>query len=206
VNLVNVQIQLDLLSNFLDRGKAEVGQELTSIEERKLAGDFRTYEDYERAVDYPFARVEIGARAVAYELVALVESELHQLALEPWLASSAHKGPKNVQQLSRVNPEALTKLKMVSDLPFNEVLTLVEDRFGVRLGDVDGWTAICHLRDVVNAFKHRRGFKHPRDINWRSKDCEFPQRYWIGQDEAEKAITNVASFFRNLKDALDRDS
>ena len=204
MNLIIVQIQLDLLSNFLDRVTAEAGQELDSIEDRRLAGDFPSFGDYEQAIDFPLARIQIAARAVAYELVALVEGELHQLAREPWLASSAHKGPKNIQQLSRINPETLTKLRMVSDLPFDEVVALIVDRFGIALADLEGWSAIRELRDAVNAFKHRRGFKHPRDINWWSKDGTFGQRYAINHDEAAKAIGDVASFFRALKNSLER--
>lgn len=173
MNLVVVGIQLDLLSNFLDRVTAEAGQELASIEDRRLAGDFPSFGDYEHVVDRPFARIQIAARAVAYELVALVEGELHQLAHEPWLASSAHKGPKNVQQLSRVNPESLAKLRMVSDLPFDEVVAFVEHRFGIALPDIQGWSAIRELRDAVNVLTKR--WSEPRLI-LRSRKSELPRR------------------------------
>ena len=203
MNLIFIQIQLDLLANFLDRVAAEAGQELSSIEERRMAGDFQSLGDYEHVVGRPLARIEIGARAVAYELVALVEGELHKLAHASWLASSTHKGPKNVQQLSRVNPETMTKLKMVSDLPFDEIVELIETCFGLSFRDIEGWNAIRGLRDAVNAFKHRRGLKHPREINWWSKDCAFPQQYKISQDEAVEAIKTVAGFFRGLKSVLE---
>lgn len=202
MNLVIVQAQLSLLADFLDRVTAEVVQELSSIEERKLAGEFQSLDAYEHAVDYPFARIEIAARAVAYELVGLVESELHRLAHEPWLKSSMHKGPKNVQALARVNPEALTKLRMVSDLPFDQIVKLVESHFGLSFVDIEGWYEIGGLRHAVNAFKHRRGFKHPREIDWSSKNCTIPQRYAINRDQAAKAITDVGCFFRGLKRVL----
>lgn len=206
MNLVIVQIQLDLLANFLDRVTAEAGQELDVIEERRLAGAFQSFSDYEHAVDYPVGRIRLAARAVAYELVALVESELHDLAHEPWLASSAHKGPKNILQVARVSPETLTQLRMVSDLPFDEVVKLVEARFGVSLVDIEGWKEIRQLRDAVNAFKHRRGFKHPREINWSSEGRVLLPRYDSNQQEAIKAITDVACFFRRFKSVIDRSS
>ena len=206
MNLVIVEAKLQLLGNFLDHVTAEAGQELALIEDRRLAGDLPSFSDYEDAVDRPFARIQIAARAVAYELVALVEDELHQLAHEPWLASSVHRGPKSIRELSPLNTETLTDLRTVSDLKFDQVVTLVENGSRVKLRDVQGWSAIRDLRHAVNAFKHGRGFKRPRDINWSSKDSRFPQRYEIGQDEASEAIRNVDSFFRNLKSAIERQS
>ena len=72
MNLVVVHMQLDMLSNFFERVTADAGQELHLIEERRLAGEFAYFEDYEHVVARPFARIEIAARAVAYELVAPV--------------------------------------------------------------------------------------------------------------------------------------
>lgn len=193
MNLVIVHSCLDMLSDFFDRVTADAGRELDLIEARRLAGDFASFEDYENVVERPFVRIKIAARAVAYELVALVEGELHHLAHEPWLMSSSHKEPKNILQLSRMNHETLAKLRMVSDLPFGKIVALVEDHFGIVLDDIEGWASVLELRDAVNAFKHRRGFKHPRDLNWRSKDVRFPERYTIDQEEVKKALVNVAS-------------
>ena len=77
MNLVIVLGQLSLLSDLLDRVSADAGQELQAIEERNAAGDYESFELYEAAEDTPFARLNSAARAVAYELVTLVESELH---------------------------------------------------------------------------------------------------------------------------------
>lgn len=128
MNLVIVHGWLDMLRNFFERVLADACEELDLIEARRLAGEFASFEDYENGVDRPFVRIEVAARAVAYELVALVEGELHDLAHEPWLMSSTHKGPKNIFQLSRANPETLAKLRMVSDLPFDEVVALKTNR------------------------------------------------------------------------------
>jgi hypothetical protein len=206
VNIVGLGIELEMLRQFLEHVVTEAGRELNSIEDQQLAGEFATFQDYEFAFDRPFARVAIAARSVAYELVALVEGELQHLAHEPWLASPGHKGPKNVFQLSRVNPETLTKLRMVSDLPFDEVVSLIENHSGIALVDIEGWSAVCEHRRAINAFKHRRGFKHLRDISWGSKDGTWGQRYDIGQKEAMKALADVGSFFRALKRSLEPGS
>lgn len=202
VNLVTIGIQLELLRNFLDCVSAEADRELSSIEERRLAGEFRSLGDYERAIDYPIARVEIAARAVAYELVALVEGELHQLAHGPWVNSDTYKGPKNIQELSDVKPETLAKLKKVSDLPFDTIVKLIETNSGLNLRTIEGWSGIQALRDAVNSFKHRRGLKHPREIDWRSKDCILPQHYRISPEQAAEAISTVARSFSALKGEL----
>ncbi|MGH7181849.1 MAG: hypothetical protein ACREJN_07730 [Nitrospiraceae bacterium] len=206
MNIVGLGMDLALLTNFLDHVVTEASQEVNSIEDRRLAGKFASFEDYEGAVDLPFARVAIASRSVSYELVALVEAELQSLAYEPWLASSRHKGPKNIFQLSHVNSEMLTKLRMVSDLPFDTVITLIENHFGITLAHIEGWSEIHELRSAINAFKHRRGFKHPRDISWGSKDGMRVQRYDIGQKEAMKALATVASFFRALKPLIEPGS
>lgn len=202
MNLVSVHTRLDMLANFFERVTVDACQELASIEDRRLAGDFASLEAYENAVDRPFARVDIAARAVAYEVVAFIEAELHRLAYEPWLKSATHKGPKNIFQLSRVNAETRTKLRMVSDLPFDEVVALVNDHFSISLADIEGWSTILELRDAVNAFKHRQGVKHPRDINWRSEDRTLCQRYTIDQGQVIKILGDVASFFKALKRSL----
>lgn len=202
LNLVTIGIQLELLKNFFDRVTAEADSELSSIEERRLAGEFKSLGDLEQAVDYPIARTEIAVRAVAYELVALVEGELHELAHWPWLNSAAHKGPKNIQELSGVDAETLTKLRMVSDLPFDEIVKLIATSIGLSLCNVEGWNEIRVLRNAVNSLEHRRGLKHPREIDWRSKDCVVPQRYRISREETVEMINTVDRFFRALKGVL----
>ncbi|HSE57487.1 MAG TPA: hypothetical protein VLA99_02180 [Nitrospiraceae bacterium] len=202
VNLVTIGIQLKLLKNFLNCVSVEADRELSSIEERRLAGEFQSLGDLEQAVDYPIARIEIAARAIAYELVALVEGELHRLAHGPWLNSTVHKGPKNIQELLDVNPETLTKLGMVSDLPFDEIVKLIETSIGLNLCNVEGWNEIRVLRNAVNSLKHRRGLKHPREIDWRSKDCVVPQRYRISREETAEMINTVDRFFSALKGVL----
>lgn len=85
----------------------------------------------------------------------------------------------------------------------NSVVALIENHFSIVLDDIEGWASIRDLRAVVNAYKHRRGFKHLREMNWRSKDVRFPERYTLDQEEVKEALSRVASFFRALKSALD---
>lgn len=200
VNLVIVQAQLSLLTSFLDRVSTDAGQEIEAIETRNMDGAFDSLESYQAELDYPIARIDIAARAVAYELVALVESELHQLAHRPWLESPTHKGPKNLLELGEGGTE--TKLRMVSDLGFGEIVKLIESRLSLSLSSLEGWSEIEKLREIVNAFKHRRGYKRLRKIDWNSPLHVLFHRYQFTYDEARKAIGSVGTFFRQLKSTL----
>jgi hypothetical protein len=200
VNLVIVQGQLSLLANFLDRVSTDAGRELKAIEERNVDGTFDSLESYQAALDYPLARLHIAARAVAYELVALVESELHQVAHQPWLEAPKHKGPKNLLELAEAGTD--TKLRMVSDLGFGEIAKLIESRLSVSLSSLAGWSEIEELREIVNAFKHRRGHKRLREIDWNSPLGALLQRYQFTYEEARKAIGDVGTFFRQLRSVL----
>ncbi len=200
MNLVIIQGQLSLLANFLNRVSTDAGQELEAIDERNADGAYDSLESYQDALDYPLARLHIAARAVAYELVALVESELHQLAHQPWLESPTHKGPKNLLELAQAG--ATTKLRTVSDLGFGEIVGLVESRLTLSLRSLEGWTHIEELREIVNAFKHRRGYKRLAEVDWDRPLSDLLQRYQFTYAEARKAIGDVGTFFRQLKSAV----
>jgi hypothetical protein len=200
VNLVVLQGQLSLLANFLDRVSTEAGQELEAVDERNADGAFDSLESYQDALDYPLARLDIAARALAYELVALVESELHQLAHQPWLESPTHKGPKNLLELADTGTTA--KLRTVSDLAFGEIVALVESRLSLSLRSLEGWNHIEELREIVNALKHRCGYKRLREVDRNRPLSALSQRYQFTYAEARKAIGDVGTFFRQLKRAV----
>jgi hypothetical protein len=68
-------IRLEPLKNFLDHVVAEAINEIESIDNRRLAGEFEASEDYESVEDLPLARIEIGSRAVGQELANFLESD-----------------------------------------------------------------------------------------------------------------------------------
>jgi hypothetical protein len=114
---VMVAATLQALRDFLDHVSDDAGRELASIKERTLTGNFPAYE---AELGVPLVRLEIGVRAVQYELVALVEKELYTLAYDPWLSSN-HKGPKTIYDLDKIDSESLSTLKSVTDRPFEEI-------------------------------------------------------------------------------------
>jgi hypothetical protein len=163
-------MQIAFLKNFLDHVGCDVAAEWDQIDERNSRGDFPDYTDYEAALNFPLARLELAAKAILYELNALVEARLHALAEHPWQLAAELPGPKTISELRRVHPESLSRVKMVSDLSLKQIIKLIEAHYTVTLADLTGWDQFENNRAAVNSFKHRGGRKHNRDINWWSKD------------------------------------
>jgi hypothetical protein len=198
MNILLLNRQLESLRNFLSFVGEGAGKEWDLIEEQRLSGKYEDFEDYDAVSDRPFILVNLASRAVAYELTALIEGELHSLANTPWAKSKGQKGPKIFNDLGQFIPDEMRNLKLVSDLPFKEIIQLVETRIGIKLSEIEEWEQIRKLRETVNAFKHRRGFRHPRETEISDGKISFMERHQISQDDAFESITVVGKFFRNL--------
>lgn len=195
MNLIHILHQLESLKFFLHAVSEVAGRDWDSIEKKRQAGNFAEYEDWDAASDRPFVLMDIAIRAIAYELVALTESELHHLANEPWL-KLRKKNPRSF------GPTELKQIKMVSDLKFEKVIELAEIRIGIRLEEVDGWAEIKNLRDVVNAFKHRRGMRRWRDIDPAKEGPFINLHHRISQEDITNIISAVARFSRHLQELI----
>jgi hypothetical protein len=193
------EMRLVFLRNFLEHIMQNVGTEWDDIEKRRENGDLSDYGDYEQAMDFPLFREDIASRAVLYELNALVESQLHAIARPLWLRSVYHKGPKHIQDLSSITTESLKTLKMVSDLPMKEIITLIEMRYNITLDSIDGWSAFIELRSKVNAFKHRDGRKHFKEIDWEETHPLKEPLYKAHFDDAEMMLKQIAVLLKNLR-------
>jgi len=82
---VVLRIRLEAIQNFLEHVKIEAETEIQAVLARKESGDFQELDDLDNALHHPIARQEIAARAVYYELNALIEHELQRSAHLPWL-------------------------------------------------------------------------------------------------------------------------
>ena len=199
MNPILIDCQLQSLKDFLGFVSEGAGREWDSIEHQRQAGEFTEYEDWDAASDRPFILVEIAIRAVAYELVALTESELHDLAHEPWIKLKK-KDTKDAFDQEGIRLNDLKHIKMASDLPFEKVLGLVQTRLSIRIEDVEGWAEIKKLRDAVNAFKHRRGMRRWRDIDLAGEGPYINLHHHINQEDITNAIAAVAKFLRHLQE------
>jgi|ERR1022692_442667 len=195
--LVMVHITLEVLRNFLDHVAADAGQELEAVEERNESGAFEL-DDYEAALEEPLARMEIAARAVQYELLALVESQLYQLALTPWQRLPKNKDrPLGLLDLERINSGTLRAVRQISDEKFPSIVKLVERHYQLTLVELPFWSEVTALRSAVNVFKHNSGFRRLRDIDL-STNVNLIERYRSETDDAYAKIDAVGGFFAAL--------
>lgn len=118
---------------------------------------------------------EIACRSVLGELNALVEWELQILA------SKSNKSPK-------------VKLgTAVFELNFAKIIKTIEISYQIKIREIDSYIAIKRLREKVNSFKHRKGFKNPSKE--RAVDLE---RLTVDRNEAFQSIDSVKTFLRDL--------
>lgn len=198
-SLVMVQMRVEMWRNFLERVGADVAREFDEIEARCAAGEFQDELAYESAMNFPLGRLEIAARAVAYEIVAMTELELRSVAREPWLRDGRFSGPKRVDELDHVNSRALGRLKTVFDLHYSEVVRLVENHYGIDLDDLPGWKRLSVLRDAVNSFKHRASWKRPKEIDWDQPGVSMGEiRNEVSFDQISEDIDAFVRFVRTL--------
>lgn len=139
-------------------------------------------------------RQQVASRAAYYELNALVESEIYEAASKPWQASN-HKGPKNLPECVSCG-KSIKSMKMIEDLSIKDAISLIESEYQIKISDLPGYTEVFQVREVVNAFKHRRGFvdfrKQPQD------QMKIAERHEIDVDTANNAICYAKDFIRAL--------
>jgi hypothetical protein len=134
---VVLQIRLDAVRNFLQKIKAEAETEIQTVLARFEAGQFDELDDFDNGFHNPIARQEIAARAVYYELNALIEHELQISAHLPWLESDTHRGPKGLD-LNNLTVNAVESLKMIQDVPFSDITKLIESKYAITLRELEG--------------------------------------------------------------------
>lgn len=118
-------VQLASLSGALELASKCVAKELAAIDERLEDGSAPEDFDDESAANDPIALSQLTSRAVAYELVAIVEDRLNALAEVPWKASRAGQAP-TASLFSEEWAESLAKDRPVSRESFQKRRTLVE--------------------------------------------------------------------------------
>lgn len=200
-NYLVLQIRLDAIRNFLGHVKNEAESEIQAVLARNESGEFQELDDLDNALFHPIARQEIAARAVFYELNALIEHELQESAHLPWLESDKHRGPKGLD-LTNLTVEAVQSLKMIEDVPFSNITKLIESKYSIALAELEGGEAFFKMRQMVNAFKHRHGL-----VDFRKQAAQyirFPSYHQPEVEEAYAAIANADSFVLALWQATNR--
>jgi hypothetical protein len=197
-----LNIELGAIRNFLERADAESGVEIQDIFKKNDTGWYEDADDFDNALFYPMTRQEIAARAVFYELNALIEGELQQSAYLPWLESEKYPGSKALDW-NNMTLGSVQSLKIVSDLPFREIIKLIEGKYKIRVRDLEGADICSQVREMVNSFKHRKGRidfrkQEPQDIN-------FVARHEADVEKAYQAIDETYTFIKALWKATNRE-
>ncbi|MDP2983709.1 MAG: hypothetical protein Q8O92_10320 [Candidatus Latescibacter sp.] len=175
--LILLDIELSAIESFLKNIKCSAELEYSKINERSNKNEFNHYDDEANAYFIPMQWKEIAIRASLCELNALVEWEL-------WcLASEAYHNTKNIK------PN-----KTIFDLKINQIVELIENYYKIKLGEIDYFNNIFRMRNKVNSFKHRKGFKNPF-----KEDCNsLPEKHEISYQETFQSIKDVRISFINL--------
>jgi len=198
-----LDIELSVIKNFFDHVLQESGEEIEQIIRQYEEGNFDELDNYYNALFYPITRQEIAIRAVLYEITALVENELQSSAYQPWLLSEKHKGPKSSAELPESSARRIQSLKMVSDLKFGEIRTLIEQHYQIKIDELPGAKLILNIREIINAFKHRKGLKDFRKLN--CPQVTFPEFYRQEVETAYDAIKQTQIFIKALWKVTNRE-
>lgn len=190
---ISLDIELNAIRDFLSKTLEGVDAEKAIICEREEAGEFRGLDEFSNALFDPVEREAIAIRAVLYEINALIEWELHHVALEAYHNSAKYaKTSKSFVDVSSLNE--VSRIKLVSDLPFGEIYKLIEEYYEINLSDLPSFSQFQLIRQSVNAFKHRKGYKDFR----RNVESKIGDKFQPTREDAYKAIDEARVFLRDL--------
>lgn len=180
-SLVLINIELDIIRSFLNNVMITVDSEYANISAMVKAGEFPHYDDEANAYFKPQMWEQIAIRATLGELNALIEWELYGLASRPFFES---------EKLRKKG-----KYKIVSESNnIKEIITLIENCYQIKFSDISCYEHIEHIRKVINAFKHRKGFKDFRKDNCNS----IGDKYKVSREDAFQSIEYAQRFLNEL--------
>lgn len=192
-NCIALDIEIQAIRDFLSKTLEAVDIESVIICEQEAAGKFSGPDDFSNALFFPLERKAIAIRAVFYELNAIVEWELQSVALEAYHNSTKYnKSPKSFTDVSSL--DEVSRIKFVYDLPFGEIRKLIEEHYKINLSDLPDFSQLQLIRQSVNAFKHRKGFKEFR----RDKGSKLLEEFRPSRENAYQAIDATRVFLKAL--------
>jgi hypothetical protein len=175
--LISLDIELSAIRSFLKAVTVAVDLECSRINTMSEAGEFSRYDDEANAYFVPMMWEEIAIRATLGELNALVEWELKGLA-------------------GSLAPIKFSKKQKLGgfDLKMDEIIERIEYHYQLKIKDMAGYEDVKTIRNKVNSFKHRKGFKHPH------KDaCKvMGERFELSRAETFQSIGSVRVFLKDL--------
>lgn len=190
-NFIVIDIELQAIKDFLNNTLKAVDSEIAIICKRKESGEFHGLDDFSNALYNPMEHEAIAIRAVFYEVNSLIEWELYNLAAESYHLSAQNTSTQSIRDV----PKDKTKKKFVYDItPREKVYGLIEQHYKINFSDIPGFTEVDCIRQTVNAFKHRKGFKDFR----RDKVSKIPEKFQPSRENAYQAIDDASTFLKAL--------
>ena len=181
--------ELKTIERFLDKNIRSVDEELSDIFKRKEAGEFSHYlEKFENECYIPLECERIAIKAVFNEVNALIEWVLYGFAVLPKEKYSKNK-----------------RIKLVYDIPISQVCSSIEQKYNIKLDTLPGFKRLKIMREKINAFKHRKGFKDFRKNEEfkKGKRVNIAERYELNRKEAYQIIKDAKIFIKAFWNKLD---
>jgi hypothetical protein len=125
--------ELELLEDFLNHVCKETEEEIAQIVELNESGEYQEMDDFFNVLYLPMSRQEIASRAILYEIASFIEHELQGVAHAPWVNSNCYAGPKTLSEIEDGN---INKLKVVSRLNYDQIKTLIEEHYVIKIDDL----------------------------------------------------------------------
>ncbi len=179
-SIIVLNIELSAIESFLKMTIDSANKEYRKIKKQSEAGAFSHYDDEANAYFVPEMWEEIALKSTLGELNALVEWELQNLASKTF----HDKNTKTKSILSR----------KLFDLKFGEIIKLIQDYYKIKIEDITCYADVKRIRDKVNAFKHRKGYKDIRRDTYTS----IPEQHEVSRNEGFQSIEAVRTFIKDI--------
>jgi hypothetical protein len=179
-SLIILDIELGAIRSFLKAVTSAADTEYSKIKAMSEAGEFSHYDEEANAYFVPEMWEEIAIRATLGELNALVEWEL--------------KNIPNGLSASKQSKKQKRRLRFGFDLKMDEIVERIENYYKIEIKDIAGYEDVKKIRDKVNSFKHRKGFKHP----YKDACKVIGERFELTREEAFQSIDSVRTFLKDI--------
>jgi hypothetical protein len=177
--LISLNIELGAIYSFLKTVTVAADAEYSKIKKMSEEGEFFHYDDEANALFVPQMWELIAIRATLGELNSLVEWELQYLASGVYL---------------RDNKKQKQRLRFGFDLKIKQLIEQIENYYKIKVEDIACYKEVQIIRDKVNSFKHKKGFKHPY-----KGDCKvIGERFELSRKEAFQSIDSVRTFLKDI--------
>jgi len=178
--LISLDIELDAIRSFLKAVAVAADAEYAKTKLKSGAGEFCHYDHEANAYFVPETWERTAIRATLGEFNALVEWELQSLAsgLFP----------------TKVNKRKKGCLRFGFNLKMKDIIKRIENYYKIEIKEIAGYKEVKAIRDKVNSFKHRKGYKHPDKYACKA----IGERFELSREEAFQSIDLVRTFLKDL--------